>query len=105
MEQTTLQQRIEERAHKRLLNLLHNIAIKEEEIANTLGKENYEQRLHVTSHYYQHMGGYDISLVNDFAKDLFKKLLPNYIRLVTDELLQKIDAIEDFLNNKPPDDF
>lgn len=103
MEQTTLQQRIEERATNKLLLTLKQAHDKELEIVSLLGVDGknyqiYKPLLSVTLHNRANHYGerYDrITLHNDYTKELFNKLLPQYITLVTDEILRKIDEIEE----------
>lgn len=102
MQQTTLQQRINERAEKKLLQDLRDATNKEQEVARLVNRGKqigeellYTPRLEVKDHY-----GYsnhtEIRMYNDYSQKVFDLLLPFYIKDVTDEILRKIDEI-DFL--------
>jgi hypothetical protein len=94
MEQTTLQQRIEERAKQNLLKDLLNASNDENVIMQKFGRDNYRPQIEANVHYNE------IRLYNEYTKQLFEKLLPKYITMVTDEILQKIDEIDYLVNNK-----
>lgn len=101
MEQTTFQQRIEERAKNRLMKDLFAASEKLHDVGNFIGHD-FVPLLNVTSHYgYDHK--IDYVLRNEGSKEIFNKLLPNYIRMVTDEILQKVDEIDYLLQNKEQD--
>lgn len=103
MEQTTLQQRIEERAKEKLLQDLKTASNKEWEIQKMLGEANYNRQIRVDEIYPDRYRKGEIRLANDFTNALFGKLLAKYISDVTDEILQKIDDI-DYLVNKPEEE-
>jgi hypothetical protein len=104
MEQTTLQQRIEERAKTRLLKDLLDASNKEKEIAQQFGSDNFTPQLDVYFYYPTYGNGY-IKLKNEFAQSLFEKLTPTYIKIVTDEILQKIDDIDYLLEKDKQAEF
>lgn len=107
MEQTTLQQRIEERAKKRLLKDLFDAANKEAEISFLIGTEYYPRKLNVISYYdtYATAGQKEKILIKDeFSQKVFDSLLPDYITQITDEILLKIDEIDYLVNSKQEQD-
>lgn len=110
MEQTTLQQRIEERARRKLLKDLYDAANKEREIAFLIdGCDTpmgmWDKKLNVTERYdtYNHKTG--IRINNDYSQIVFDALLPKYIQLVTDEILHKIDEIDYLLQEKGQEEY
>jgi len=105
MEQTTLQQRIEERAKQRLLKDLLEAANKEREISALVGKERFPCKLAIRSYYSSYSTPRDQIIIDDeFSQNIFNSLLPNYISTVTEEILRKIDEIDWLVNSKNNDD-
>lgn len=106
MEQTTLQQRIEERAIRRLLKDLLDACEKEKSISNFINihrdkDELFPTKLDVQIHYSQYSNPHNqIKIGNEYSQKVFDTLLPKYITLVTDEILQKIDEIDYLLSEK-----
>jgi hypothetical protein len=98
MEQTTLQERIEERAEKRLRKDLRKATDLQSEIRNIVGT-SYSKLLDASDYYDSFNNKTTIRLNNDFTKDVFDALLPKYIQIVTDEILEKIDQIDYLLKN------
>jgi hypothetical protein len=93
MEITTLQQRIEERAKQRLLQDLLQASEYLKMAASIIGKPLHDI-LNVGSYYSNYEHKTEIRLKNDAAQEIFNKLLPKYIGIITDEILQKIDEID-----------
>ncbi|MBA3706599.1 MAG: hypothetical protein H0W84_12085 [Bacteroidetes bacterium] len=87
--QTSLQQRIEERARQKLLKALYDATEKEKSIVDFIGENTYEPRLNVrdVSHR-QYSGREKFQIANEFSQAVFDKLLPKYISNVTDEWLK-----------------
>jgi hypothetical protein len=108
MEQTTLQYRIEERAKRRLEKDLLKAADKQQELIGLIGKNHFPEVLNVYSYYdeYAEAGNkQQIVMKGDKTKEIFDSLLPNYIRMVTDEILEKIDQIDYLLAEKSNQDY
>lgn len=103
MEQSFLQQRIEERAKNKLLNDLVEAANKEAEISNIF-RDHFKPQLHA-AWYFPSYGNKYIKLYNDLTQQLFDKMLPEYIQQVTDEILRKIDKIDYLVNQKESDEY
>jgi hypothetical protein len=99
MELKTLQQRIEERAEKRLLRDMLKAADLEREIQYIVGQENYSSRLSVSNYYDSYSNSSGIRLNSDTDKEIFAARLPQYISDVTEEILKKIDEIDYLLKN------
>jgi len=100
MEQTTLQQCIEERAAKRLLEDLYSACEKQNEIIAIIGQENFPKTLRVSKTYNSYNHKTQIELKDTKAEEIYKSLLPKYITMVTDEVLHKIDEIDYVLSEK-----
>lgn len=106
MEQTTLQQRINERATKRLLKDLEDATNKEVEIARLINihrdkPDKYPTKLDARNHFSEYGNPKNqTKIYNEYTQEVFDTLLPKYISIVTDEILQKIDEIDYLLDNK-----
>lgn len=106
MEQTTLQKRIEQRADKKLREDLLKAANMQKQIQYIVGEENYAGILYVRDRSYAAYPSDKLpGIENTKTQDIYDKLLPRYIREVTDEILRKIDEIDFLLdNNQQPND-
>jgi len=100
MEQTTLQQRIEERAAWNLRNHLLTAYQKQCEIVSLIGKDNFPEILDVREMYASRYRKEDIKFGNVKTEEIFNSMLPNFIKNETDELLKKIDEIDYLLSEK-----
>jgi transcription termination factor NusB len=98
MELTTLQDRIKERATQRLLKDLLQASEKLQQVDSLIGGE-LRNKLDVRIHY-SYRNKEEINLYGDSANEIFDRLLPNYVRMVTDEILKKIDEIDYLLSEK-----
>lgn len=106
MEQTTLQQRIEERAEEQLLQDLKEIADKEFTVSNFIGRELYPQRLNIHTVYPQYGDGKERILIkNEFTQTVFEAALPRYIKNVTDDILRKIDEIDFLVSDQKVEEY
>lgn len=100
MEQTTLQQRIEERAKEKLLKDLLDAYMKEQSIKSFINNSDLFKAQLDVRHYYGRSHSRDTIEINgEFTEKIFNALLPKYIRQVTDEILQKIDEIDYLVNS------
>lgn len=89
MEQTTFQQRIEEKAKQRLLKDMYEWSEKLDQVEKAIGHRF--DILDVSRRYgYNHNYEYHIRE----GQHIFDKLLPEYIGQVTDEILKKVDEID-----------
>lgn len=89
MEQTTFQRRIERKAEQRLLKDMYQWSQKLQEVEQAIGHDF--DILYVTEDYnYSNRLEYNIRK----GKEIFDRLLPQYITKVTDEILQKVDEID-----------
>lgn len=95
MEITTLQQRIEERAKKRLENDLLEASRTLLTVGALIGKEQDFKDILKVDEYYNPKR---INIIK--GQEIFDRLLPKYVKTVTDEILQQIDQIEYLLKNK-----
>lgn len=100
MEQTFLQQRIEERAKNRLKKDLVEATEKEMEVASRFGQELFKPQLDARWHYSSYDSHKEIRFYNDKTKELFDQMLPRYVQMITDEILQQIDQIDYLLQSK-----
>lgn len=93
METTTLQQRIEERAAKKLIKDLYDAYQKELDIQRMINNEGlFSAQLRVREFYGRSYDRFEVG--NEFTKKVFEHLLPRYIINATDEILKKIDEID-----------
>ena len=70
----------------------------EDQIRLLLGPVNYQKTIYVRELHGSYSNG--IKIENDYAQELFEKLLPIYITRVTDEILGQIDQMQYLLENK-----
>lgn len=103
MEQTTFQQRIEERAMQRLEKDLLKWSNDLHSIAYAIGREDLKQILYASSRYDSYNN--KSYIVIHHGQEIFDKLLPQYIAQVTDEILQKVDEIDWLLQEKKEQDY
>lgn len=94
MEQTTLQQRIEQRAAIALKNDLMAAYNLQTQIRNLLGEENYPSVIDVKDRSYMKYGDKSPEPYNERAQKIYETLLPAYVSKITDEILHKIDEID-----------
>ena len=100
MEMITLQQRIEARAEKRLLEDLLKMTGLQYQIKMVVG-DSYPGSLDASEYYNDYTNPKRrIRLNNDYTKRLFDELMPKYVAIITDEILQKIDEIDYLLDTK-----
>ena len=99
MEQTTLQQRIEERAKQKLLKDLYDYAQREASVANYCGAR-FKPQLSMTMYYGNSYAKDEYRITNDFTQQIFDEKLPVYIERITDEILNKIDEIDYLVSEK-----
>lgn len=99
MDQTTLQQRIEAKAAQKLLRDLLTATEKQAEIISMLGEENFPRVLNARTCYdYQNRSRIELHSVK--TQEVFDSLLPKYISLVTDDILEKIGQIDYLVSEK-----
>lgn len=99
MEKTFLEQRIEERATILAHKEIYEAFLKEQYLQNLIGQEYYKKHLLVFCRFKDYAGKEVIELGNDFTKELFGRVLPRYIKIVTDEILDQVDQVKWLLEN------
>lgn len=102
MEQTSLQQQIENRATKRLQTDLLKYSNSLQEIGNAIGKADQFKEIFYVWEHYGASPNYKTTfrINNEPTQKIYDELLPKYIEQVTTEIMDAVDHMKDILEGK-----